>query len=71
MKQTKPNTVIDLNNIITRIYINSLLTKYEISLRLEINNTIEFNINKTIKFSQEEETNIKKLLLFYYKYKFN
>jgi hypothetical protein len=68
MKQTKPNTVIDLNNIITRIYINSLLNKYEISLILEIN-TIKFNINKPIKFSQEEETNIKKLLLFYYKYK--
>jgi hypothetical protein len=68
MKQTIPNTVIDLNYIITQIYINSFLNKYEICLSLESDNTIQFNINEPKIFSQEEDVNIRKLLLFYYKY---
>ena len=69
MKQTMPNTVIDLNYIITQIYINSFLNNYEIHLSLESNNTIQFNISEPKTFSQEEDVNIRKLLLFYYKYK--
>ena len=69
MKRTKPNTVINLNNIITKIYINSLLYTYEISLNLELDNTIEFKINSQIdQITDEKKNNIRKLLLFYYKY---
>jgi len=69
MKTEKPNSVININNIITKIYINNFLNKYTIDLHINDDDTVEFIINDTRTLNQVEEENVKKLLLFYYKYK--
>jgi hypothetical protein len=68
MTKERPNTIINLNNLITQIFINDFLNKYEINLKLGSDDTIEFIINGDKILNPEEELNIKKLLLFYYKY---
>ena len=69
MKTEKPNSVININNIITKIYINNFLNKYKINLHIDDDDTVEFIINDSRTLNPVEEENVKKLLLFYYKYK--
>ena len=64
-----PNKIINFNNLVTKIYINNFLNKYEISLNLDISKTIAFNISQTKTLEPYEEAHVRKLLLFYYKYK--
>lgn len=68
MKTEKPNSVININNIITKIYINNILNKYTIDLHIDDDETVEFIINDSKTLNKIEEENVKKLLLFYYKY---
>lgn len=71
MTKTQPNTIINLNNIITQLYINIFLNNYKIDLQLDSDDTIQFIIDDYAKteLNNEKKQDIRKLLLFYYTYK--
>ena len=71
MTKTQPNSIINLNNIITQIYINIFLNNYKINFQLDSDDTIQFIIDEYAKteLNDEKKQEIKKMLLFYYTYK--